>query len=100
MIRAKKISSRAAKDILAESVAAGADPELIATEKGLMQDQDEGKLEIAVQAVIQENPSVVADYKAGKEVALQFLLGQSMKALRGAADPVVLRDLLKKNLAG
>ena len=99
MIRAKKISSRAAKDILAEAAATGNDPEIIAAEKGLMQTQDAGALEAAVQGVIDQNPTVVADYRAGKEVALQFLLGQSMKALRGAADPVVLRDLLKKKLA-
>jgi aspartyl-tRNA(Asn)/glutamyl-tRNA(Gln) amidotransferase subunit B len=98
MIRAKKISSRAAKDILTEAAASGADPETIASEKGLMQSQDAGALESAVQAAIEGNPGVVADYKAGKEAALQFLLGQCMKALRGAADPVTLRELLKQKL--
>ena len=99
MIRAKKISSRAAKDILAEAAATGNDPEVIAAEKGLMQTQDAGALEAAVQGVMDQNPTVVADYRAGKEAALQFLLGQCMKVLRGAADPVALGDLLKKKLA-
>ncbi|MDB5238009.1 MAG: gatB [Candidatus Kaiserbacteria bacterium] len=99
MIRSKKISSRAAKDILAEAVSTGADPEAIATKKGLLQTQDAGALESAVQGVIDQNPTVVADYKAGKEAALQFLLGQCMKILRGAADPVILRDLLKQKLS-
>lgn len=99
MIRAKKISSRAAKDILATAVAEGTDPEVIATENGLMQTQDTGMLEAAVSAVLEQNPSVVADYKAGKEAALQFLLGQCMRSLRGAADPIVLKELLRHKLA-
>lgn len=95
MIRDKKVSSRAAKDILAMMVAGGADPEALAEEHGLIQKTDAGALESVVQAVIEANPSVVADFRAGKAAALEFLLGQCMKQLRGTGDPQVLRDLLK-----
>ena len=100
MIRAKKLSSRAAKDVLAESVREGKDPTAIVAEKGLEQSSDTGALESVVQKVIADNESVVADYKKGKATSLEFLLGQCMKTLRGAGDPVLLRELLKKNLTG
>ena len=100
MIRAKKLSSRAAKDVLAESAREGKDPTAIVAEKGLEQSSDTGALESVVQKVIADNESVVADYKKGKATSLEFLLGQCMKTLRGAGDPVLLRELLKKNLTG
>lgn len=95
MIRSKKVSSRAAKDILAMMVVADGDPDVLAEEHGLLQKTDVGALEGVVQAVIDANPSVASDFRAGKTVALEFLLGQCMKQLRGAGDPQVLRDLLK-----
>lgn len=98
LIASKKVSSRAAKDILALCVAEGGDPESIAREKGLLQSTDTGAIGEVVERIIADNPSVVADYKAGKSSALEYLLGQSMKALRGAADPAVLRSLLAGKL--
>ncbi len=99
MASEQKISSRAAKDILAEMFAQGGDPEKIAQEKGLLQKSDESELLTTVKKIIEENPQVVADYKAGKDAALQFLLGQGMKATRGSANPEVLKKLLAAELA-
>lgn len=98
LVGSKKISSRSAKDILLRSVTEGKDPEQIAQEENLMQTSDTSQLETVVQGVLDANPSVVADYKAGKGAALEFLLGQCMKQLRGAADPATLRALLSEKL--
>jgi aspartyl-tRNA(Asn)/glutamyl-tRNA(Gln) amidotransferase subunit B len=98
MVTERKISSRAAKDILLESVSSGKDPQEIAKTNNLFQKSSEGDLEGVVADVIAENPSVVADFKAGKAQALEYLVGQCMKALKGGADPVVLRKMLTQKL--
>lgn len=98
LITGKKVSSRAAKDLLALMAAEGGDAQTIAESRGLLQTSDGGALDATVAHILQQHPGVVADYRAGKAAALEFLLGQCMKALRGAADPAVLRDLLRKNL--
>ena|SRR5665213_3184765 len=98
LVSNSKISSRTAKDILSECVLTGTDPETIAREKQLFQISSGADLEIIVKEVISKNPTVAADFKAGKATALEYLLGQTMKATRGAADPTALRGLLRKNL--
>ncbi len=99
LVKTKKVSSRAAKDLLVMVVSEGEDPEALAERHDLLQKTDAGALEGTVQAVIEQNPTVVADFKAGKGAALEFLLGQCMKQLRGAGDPEVLRDLLKQKIS-
>ena len=99
LIAAKKVSSRAAKDILAIAANGGGMPSAIAEREGLLQTADTGALEGVVRSIVDQNAAVAADYRAGKAAALEFLLGQCMKALRGAGDPAVLRELLKKMLA-
>ena len=74
-------------------------PEVLAEEHGLIQKTDTASLSGTVEGVLAQNPAVVSDFKAGKAAALEFLLGQCMKALRGAGDPVVLRELLKEKMA-
>lgn len=98
LVGGKKITSRSAKDILATSVAEGKDPEVIAREQNMMQTSDVGQLQGVIQGVVEANPTVAADYRAGKAAALEFLLGQCMRQLRGAGDPVVLRQLLADTL--
>ncbi len=97
MVSSKKISSRAAKDLLAESVKSPIDPEVLAQERGLFTVTD-GDIEGIVDEVIAKNASVVSDFKAGKAAALEYLVGQSMKTLKGAADPMVLRQLIQERL--
>ena len=99
MVAERRISSRAAKDVLAVCVLEGKDPQDVVREGNLMQNSSTGDLEDVVMGILENNPTVVADYKAGKSSALEYLLGQSMKALRGAADPVALRALISQKLS-
>lgn len=94
----KKISSRVAKDLLAEVVKSNIDPETYARENNLLQTASSADLSSVVQGIIATNPTVVADYKAGKTSALEYLLGQAMKQLRGAGDPGTLRDLFRNQI--
>ena len=74
------------------------DPDQYVEEKGLKMVNDEGALKKAVEEVIAANPQSVADYKGGKEKAIGFLVGQTMKAEGGKADPNLVRELLAESL--
>ena len=93
LIIENKISSRIAKDVLKEMVETGDAPSSIIESKGLRQISDVGEIENVVKKTIAENPKAVEDYKKGKENALQFLIGQAMKKLKGQANPDILRKL-------
>ena len=95
MIQKKEVSSRGAKDILAIMFAEGGEPKMISEAKGLAQKSDEGELKKIVQTILDANQKVVADYKNGKEQALQFLVGQGMKASKGSANPEILKTIIK-----
>jgi aspartyl-tRNA(Asn)/glutamyl-tRNA(Gln) amidotransferase subunit B len=84
--------------VLAEMVKTGADPEHIIAEKNLGQIEDDSEIEKIVAKVIAENPGPVADFKAGKQAALQFLLGQVMKESRGKVEPKKASALLAEKL--
>lgn len=88
------LSSRGAKDVLAILLEEGGDAEAIARDRGLIQVSDEGALRKAVQAVLKEHEGVAAEYRAGKESSLQFLVGMSMKATQGAGNPGTIKELL------
>lgn len=92
-----KLSSRGAKDALADVFIHGGD--LAAVLHKYEQQSDEGALKAMAQKVIDANPSVVADYKAGKTAALQFLLGQGMKESRGSANPEALKSIFASLLS-
>ncbi|MFA7309709.1 MAG: Asp-tRNA(Asn)/Glu-tRNA(Gln) amidotransferase subunit GatB [Candidatus Paceibacterota bacterium] len=96
LIRSGKLSSRSAKDVLSAVVAHSVDPDAYAREHGLLQNSDASALEAAVDAVMAQNQAVVADLRAGKSAALEFLLGQCMKTLRGTGNPEMLREILKR----
>jgi len=98
MIKTSNVSSRGAKEILAEMYKSGGNPETIAKEKDLLQQSDEGALKTIAQKIIDANPKVVADYRAGKQAALQFLIGQGMKESKGSANPEALREEMLKKL--
>ena len=91
MIDAGKVSSRGAKDILRILLEKGGSPDVIAQEQNLFQVEDAGVLKEAVLEVIAENPSVVAEFKGGKEASLKFLIGQGMKKAKGSANPEALK---------
>jgi aspartyl-tRNA(Asn)/glutamyl-tRNA(Gln) amidotransferase subunit B len=71
----------------------------IIVQRGLAQISDTRAIEQAVVEVINSNPQAVGDYRAGKETAIKFLVGQVMKATRGRANPQMVNELLKKKLA-
>jgi aspartyl-tRNA(Asn)/glutamyl-tRNA(Gln) amidotransferase subunit B len=93
-----KISSRAAKDILAMIVISDESPDKIANEKDLIQKNDEGALKEIAQRIIEANPKNVSDYKGGKENALMGLVGQMMKETKGSANPAIATKILKELL--
>ncbi len=95
-----KISSRAAKDILAMIVVYDESPLKIATEKDLLQKNDEGALKEIAQKIIDANPEPVKSYKSGKENAIMSLVGQVMKETKGSANPEIALKILKKLLLG
>lgn len=99
LIHSGKLSSRGAKDVLVLMLEKGGSPERLAEENGLMQVSDEGALREIVRGVIQEHEGVANEYRAGKEASLQFLVGMSMKATRGAGNPSLLKELLVQELA-
>jgi aspartyl-tRNA(Asn)/glutamyl-tRNA(Gln) amidotransferase subunit B len=98
MLKNNDINSRIAKDLLPELFGASESPREIATKRNLLQISDSSALDGIVSEIINANPSVVAEYKAGKESAIQFFVGQGMKATRGSANPAMLLEAFKKAL--
>ncbi len=94
-----KISSRAAKDILGMIVLSDESPVSIAEKNGMFQSNDTGPIEEIAKKLIEENPSVVEDYKNGKENALMFFVGLIMKESKGSANPSVVKEVLVKLLS-
>ncbi len=100
MAHAGDLSSRGAKDTLLKLYEQGGSARAVTEAEGYLQVSDVEALTKAVQEVISANPGPVEEYKAGKEANLQFLVGQSMKATKGAGNPQVLKELLLKELTG
>jgi aspartyl-tRNA(Asn)/glutamyl-tRNA(Gln) amidotransferase subunit B len=88
-----------AKDVFEAMRESGSDAESVVKEKGLAQVSDAGAIEGAVREVLAASAKQVAQYKAGNEKLLGFFVGQVMKATKGAANPALVNDLLKKLLA-
>lgn len=98
MTDAKEINSSVAKEVFETMFKENVDPEAYVEEKGLKTVNDEGALRKTVEQVIAENPQSVEDYRNGKEKAIGFLVGQTMKAMKGKADPGMVNKLLKELL--
>lgn len=92
------INSTVAKEVFEAMFETDVDPEKYVEEKGLRTVNDAGELRRVVEEVIAANPQSVADYRGGKERALGFLVGQTMKAMKGKADPAGVNALLKELL--
>ena len=95
---ARAISSTVAKEVFEVLFEEDIDPEQYVEEKGLKTVQDEGALKETVLQVMAANPQSVEDYHNGKEKAIGFLVGQTMKAMKGKADPASVNQLLKEAL--
>ena len=76
----------------------GKEPEVIVNEKGLVQISDEGAIKEIVMKVLENNPQSIADFKAGKDKALGFLVGQAMKESKGKANPQMLNKMFLEEL--
>ncbi len=98
MVTGKTISGNAGKTVLAELIQNGGDPAQIVKEKGLAQVSDENFIQEAVMKVLNDNPSEVEKYLAGKETLLQWFIGQVARATKGKADPNVTKELMLKGL--
>ena len=98
MVSAGEINRTVAKSVFEEIFLSDADPEAYVEEKGLKVVNDTGALQTVIEKVLADYPQSVADYKGGKEKAMGFLVGQTMKAMRGKADPAAVSRLLKENL--
>ena len=92
------ISSSIAKKVFEELLENPRDPEEIIKEKGWIQISDEGAIKEVVQKILEANPGSIADYKAGKDRALGFLVGQAMKETKGKANPQLLNKLFLEEL--
>lgn len=95
---ANVINSTVAKEVFEVMFAEDIDPDQYVEEKGLKTVSDEGELRKTVEQIIAKNPQSVADYRGGKDKAIGFLVGQTMKAMKGKADPGVVNALLKELL--
>lgn len=92
------ISNKIAKTVFEEMWKTGKDADTIVKEQGMVQISDEGAIVAIVDAVIAANPQSIADFKAGKERALGFLVGQIMKQTKGRANPEMVNKLLKERI--
>jgi aspartyl-tRNA(Asn)/glutamyl-tRNA(Gln) amidotransferase subunit B len=98
MLAKSEINSRVAKDLLPEVVFEGLDPEKLAKDRGLTQNNSTEGLTAIVDQIVADNAAVASEYRDGKETALQYLVGQGMKVTRGSANPELLASLLKSKL--
>lgn len=93
------INSKQGKEVFAEMFSSGKAAAAIVEEKGLKQESDAGAIEAFVDQAIAAHPGPVADYKAGKISALNFLKGQVMKLSKGKANPALAGEILEKKLS-
>ena len=98
LAEAGTINSSVAKEVFEEIFDSDIDPDKYVEENGLKQVNDEGALRKAVEEVVEANPQSVADYKSGKEKAIGFLVGQTMKIMKGKANPGMVNQMLKEIL--
>ena len=100
MVESGRISSKIAQDVFADMFATGESPAAIVERKGLAQVSDTSAIEAFCDQAIDANPGPAADFKAGKDAALNFLKGQVMKLSKGKANPGLVGDILARKLRG
>ena len=99
LVDAGTINGSVAKEVFEEMFKSDVDPEKYVEEKGLKVINDEGALRETIEKVIAENPQSVEDYHNGKKKAMGFLVGQTMKAMKGKANPAMVNAILQELLA-
>ena len=98
MVESKEINRTIAKTVFQEMFDQDLDPRQYVKEHGLGMVADDGALRKAIEQVMEENPQSVADYKSGKTKAMGYLVGQTMKAMKGKADPASVSSMVKEML--
>ena len=98
LTEAGTINSTVAKEVFEEIFYHDVDPKQYVEEKGLKTVNDEGALRTTIEQIIADNPQSVADYHNGKEKAIGYLVGQTMKAMKGKANPAMVNQILKELL--
>ena len=98
MVDKGEINRTVAKTVFEEIFAHDADPEAYVEEKGLKVVNDEGALRKAIEEIVAANPQSVEDYHNGKQKAMGFLVGQTMRAMKGKADPAMVNQIVKELL--
>jgi aspartyl-tRNA(Asn)/glutamyl-tRNA(Gln) amidotransferase subunit B len=98
LIDAGTINSKQAKEVFAEMFDMGVSPAEVVKSRGMAQVSDPKAIEGAVDKVLADNASVVADYKGGKQGVIGFLVGKVMQATQGKANPKLVNEILKKKL--
>lgn len=98
LIEKGTVSSKIAKTVFKEMLQSGKRPQQIVEEQGLVQISDEGAIQAIVTEVVAANPQSVEDYRAGKDKAIGFLVGQVMKQSKGKANPGLVNKLLMELL--
>jgi aspartyl-tRNA(Asn)/glutamyl-tRNA(Gln) amidotransferase subunit B len=93
------ISGKIAKDVFEEMLKTKEAPKTIVEKKGLTQVSDESAIEKVIDAILAKNVAQVEEYKGGKTQVFGFFVGQTMKEMKGKANPKVVNDLLKKKLS-
>ncbi|HSL28009.1 MAG TPA: Asp-tRNA(Asn)/Glu-tRNA(Gln) amidotransferase subunit GatB [Anaerolineales bacterium] len=98
MVTEKAVSGNSGKVVLAEMFQNGGKPDEIVRAKNLAQVSDETFIQEVITKILDDNPTEVQQYLAGKESILQWLMGQVARATKGKADPTIARELLVQNL--
>ena len=98
LAEAGTINSTVAKEVFEEVFKNDIDPDKYVEEKGLKTVNDEGELRSVIEQVIKDNPQSVEDYHNGKKKAIGFLVGQTMKAMKGKANPAMVNQILQELL--
>lgn len=98
MTEAGTINSTVAKEVFEQIFLHDEDPESYVEAHGLKTVNDEGALRSTIAEIIATNPQSVADYRNGKEKAIGFLVGQTMKAMKGKANPGMVNQIIKEML--
>lgn len=100
MVDDGKVSLKVVHELFAQMLDSGESIDSLAEKKGLLQVSDTSALEAAVLAAIAANPAELEGYRAGKTKLLSFFVGQVMRATKGAGNPALINQLLKKHLEG
>lgn len=98
MVKSNEINRKVAKEVFEKIFKEDVEPKSYVEENGLKSMNDEGAIKGTIEQIVNDNPKSVEDYKAGKKKAIGFLVGQTMRATQGKADPGIVNKILKEIL--